>query len=659
MAIKRPSRTTLTMSLFICALCVGCGDDDTEADVGAASDGSVDGRAGDVGGSEDGGMSRDGGAPGDGGAGDAGDGGPTFGAERPDFNGDGEVNILVLGTTRGVRGGDEFAPGNVAVELESILRADPEITMPVSVVAEDIVRTASVNDDTGYRVHSMLQYYYWPEGEAARHANLRGEGDVDWDHVIIASDPRIVAGTPGYFALGVNKVAEMVRAGNAEPRLLMVWPSGGMDASVAQLEEFTYRAADGAAERMRVVPAGLAWDALPAADQDTADVHPTPNGAYLAAAGIYAQLYERSASESGYTMNDGIADVAENVGLAAAMESHFSGLRTHASAFAPGAVAARPILYHQTGTSTEAGIRGGFRGAGVNVNFIEVPDDAPFAHFNYGRANSYYEDDKRYQHDPSRFDYSFGLPFHHGRDADGMPNGGDTTMRYAMDPRVGSDPRATDLAIALYMADNDQLPESRSLPIRAMFAQAREAHGLANPDAEPFTAYRDRTHMGGDLNRASGAFLYTVLTGHCGLADEPEDTASDDWKRWVAHRTGYETAWTMMYLRRRAPGLRVIPESAESVSVTPSESGTVSISFANAPTEDVVVRITTDNPDVVMVSPSELTFTADNHADPQIVTMSAIGDPGEDLYTLSSSISSADPDFDGFVDRWEYTSIRP
>ena len=115
-----------------------------------------------------------------------------------------------------------------------------------------------------------------------------------------------------------------------------------------------------------------------------------------------------------------------------------------------------------------------------------------------------------------------------------------------------------------------------------------------------------------------------------------------------------------MHLRRRAPGFRVIPESADSVSVTPDGSATLSISFANPPTHDVVVRVSTDNAAVVMVSPTELRFTPENHATAQTITMTGLpGAAGDDLYTISSTTSSEDLDFNGFVDRWAYRAVRP
>ena len=74
-----------------------------------------------------------------------------------------------------------------------------------------------------------------------------------------------------------------------------------------------------------------------------------------------------------------------------------------------------------------------------------------------------------------------------------------------------------------------------------MFAQLREAI----PDQ---SAFRDAWHMHRDLDKASGAFMYTLLTGQCVVGEEPTDRDSSEWRTWTAHRIGYETAWTLMHL---------------------------------------------------------------------------------------------------------------
>ncbi len=61
--------------------------------------------------------------------------------------------------------------------------------------------------------------------------------------------------------------------------------------------------------------------------------------------------------------------------------------------------------------------------------------------------------------------------------------------------------------------------------------------------------------------------------------------------------------------------------SPESVSVTPTESATLALSFANPPSHEVVVRLSTDNDGAVMYTPTELVFTPEDHATEKVVTM--------------------------------------
>ncbi len=633
------TRSALSLAFMLALGSAACGDDAPGDSDDTRDDGGTTPTDGAPGG-DDAQIARDGGSP------DPGD---------PDVNGDGRLDILVLGTSRSIRqanGG--FSADGIASELQSILDGDASHGLTVNVVAEDIHATASVDVGLGqggdifsytFQSHSLAQYYHWPEGRAARHENLGGEGDTDWDHVILGADPQIVSDTPGYYALGVNTIADRVREGGAEPRLLMVWPRDGADTSADHFEEHTYRTGDGAG--IPTVAAGLAWNALSSAQRDTSAMHPSPNGAYVAAAAIYAQLFGQSASESGYTYDDEIADVAHATVESAFGAVHYEGLRTFGSPFAPAEITDRILNYDHTGTSSENGILAGLRWvlAKARVELVSG-GDAPID-FNYGRANTNFEADKRYRVDPSAFEFSLGFPMQDNG------NTGDESMLYGLDHRGDESENGTDLGVAFYMLDNDELPEARALPIRTLFAQMREA----NPDQ---SAYRDAWHMHRDLDKAVGAFIYTLLTGHCALDEEPADRSSAEWLSWMAHRIGYETAWTVMHLRGRAPGFRVLPDSEESLSVTPSTSAGLAVSFANAPTAEVVVRITTDNDDAVTVSPTELTFTPENYASPQMVTMTGRdGAAAEEIYTVSATTSSADADFDGFVDRWEYAVQRP
>lgn len=146
----------------------------------------------------------------------------------PDVNGDGRLDILVLGTEQSIRRfNGEFSTSRIASELQAILEGDSAHGLTINVVAEDIhlvERGVSVGlgqNGTAFSFdfhgHSLAQYYHWPAGRDARRANLRGEGGTDWDQVIIAADPYIVANAPGFYTVGVNEVADSVRIGGADP----------------------------------------------------------------------------------------------------------------------------------------------------------------------------------------------------------------------------------------------------------------------------------------------------------------------------------------------------------------------------------------------------------------------------------------------------------
>ncbi|MFT7073797.1 MAG: hypothetical protein ACJAX3_002797, partial [Patiriisocius sp.] len=48
-----------------------------------------------------------------------------------DINGDGTLNILVIGTTESIKSGsEEFSPFQIRTELENILTDDPSLSLP-------------------------------------------------------------------------------------------------------------------------------------------------------------------------------------------------------------------------------------------------------------------------------------------------------------------------------------------------------------------------------------------------------------------------------------------------------------------------------------------------------------------------------------------------
>ena len=101
---------------------------------------------------------------------------------------------------------------------------------------EDIYKTksltvnyssSSVHDFTS-RCYSLAQHYMWPDGKAARLANLRGEGARVWDYIALCNDPYITANFPGIFAEGVKLIREEVAkiANPAQIVLMWQWPTG-------------------------------------------------------------------------------------------------------------------------------------------------------------------------------------------------------------------------------------------------------------------------------------------------------------------------------------------------------------------------------------------------------------------------------------------------
>ncbi|MFK7811320.1 MAG: hypothetical protein AB8B59_02430 [Maribacter sp.] len=468
-----------------------------------------------------------------------------------DINGDGELNILILGTSKSIKNGAEaFSSETIASELNAILSEDATSTAVPYVESEDIYKSKDVSVALGsggteynytHYSHSLVQYYYWPEGMEARMDKLSGKGNKKWDYVVIAADPYIVSTLPGYYSLGVNKIASKVAEGGAKPLLMLMWPKANTSlSSMAYFEEFTYRTSEGAKVALETIPAGLAWQSLSNDKKDESATHPSPNGAYTAAATIYSQVYGTSASESDYEYDNSIAETVLSTVKSAAKENHFSAERNYVSPFLACDISITTIHYNHTGTSSENGILNGLNWVfGKSDRTLERDGPSPI-NFNFGRANTNFEAEKRYKIDASAFNFSFGFPMQDGAET------GDISMLYGIDKRNSQSDNGTDLGVALYMVRESELPIARAVPIRTLFAQLKEMDIVTS-------AYRDNWHMSRDLDKASAGFMYTMLTGECDLGVEPTDKTSSEWKSWAAHKIGYETAWNLMYLNSKAP----------------------------------------------------------------------------------------------------------
>ncbi len=462
-----------------------------------------------------------------------------------DINGDGTLNILVIGTSNSIENNfEEFSPNQITTELQSILSADTSISINVNVAAEDIYRTKTVSTgiagqitaNRNYYCHSLTQYYYWPDNRTSRINNLGGINGTDWDYVVINADPYMIATMPGYYSLGVNKIASVIHSGGAVPLLMMEWAK---DSSyINHFEEFTYRTAEGAIVPLQVIPAGLAWQSLPVSLIDISTGHPTPNGSYLAAASIYSTLLNRSASWSNYNYNDTIADIAEYTRNDVVGQVHFTGQPTFISPFKNCGISDTTLIYNHTGSSTEYGIFNGLQWVvSGNQKTLQFGSSAP-VHFNYGRS-SMGGGTKEYKIDSTKFDYSFGYPLQDDAST------GHLTMLYGLDKRQNATDVETDLGTARQMINQSELPYARNVPLRTIIAQMMEEIPgvLIYPIGDPW-------HMSSDVNKAIGSYIYTILTGDCTLPPIPNIcTDSTQWRSWMAHKVGQETAWNVMYLQ--------------------------------------------------------------------------------------------------------------
>ena len=591
-----------------------------------------------------------------------------------------DLDILVVGSTRSFSDSSlttwnesnvvhqaAFNPSNIAVELQSILDQDSAITETVNVVFDDIYKSDTRYVQTskdGYNTwqlhcYSLAQHFMWPAGKTNRLANLRGADGTAWDYVVIMADPYIMGNFPGMYTEGAKMLIDEVRAGTAEPILMAQWPETNSIFSVSNFNEAVYRTGDSA--DVRVVPAGKAWDSL--TPKTPSASHPTPDGAYLAAASIYAELYSQSATNSSYTYDNSIADHALSVVQTNQGVSQYSGAYTNLTPFTMKYVYKRLVSYRQTGTSTENGIQTELTQIdtlyGIDVTSTATHDPTDWD-FNYGRGNDRWEDNKDYEVNPALYDRAYGFPMHYY----GMTNA-IRHMQYGIDKQnFDDDPwytyeDGTDLGIAYNMirpfTREDSLPaDVRCIPIRLMWAKMA---ALAAPGLNPLG---DNTHMAGHLNNASAAFMLTLLSGRCPITDEPTPQGSGAWNEWLGQKIGYETAWQMAHLTTRAPGFQVLPTSTTATNVTPTNSQTLSVRFRMAPTSDVTVAVTTDDAFAGKVSPSVLTFTPANYTNIQTVTvLGETGAAGGYEFNVVLTTSSSDFVYDGITDKWDFFNTRP
>ena len=592
-----------------------------------------------------------------------------------------DVNVLIIGSSHSYSEGREhgaihekpFSPVGVGSELQNILSSDVSISGNVNVVVEDIYTNKTKDTRVGsgsnnvrsmnFHRYSLAQYYVWPEGRNARLANLRGEGGINWDYVVLMADPYLLANMPGVFAEGVQLLSKEIAKGGAETILFAQWPENTSSFSVSDFNEVVYRIGNSAG--LRVVPAGKSWGSLSHKDANVS--HPTPKGAYLSAASIYSELFNKSASASSYvfinsTSTNEIAEhvfntVKNNKGV-----SQYSGIYKGINPFQILNHTARHVDFCETGSSTENGIKPRLQGAISRLRMSNKPLGRSYAKskgpidLNYGRGNDWYEDNKDYEVNTSYYKNTIGFPM---QDNHGAKQWAPTTMLYGIDKRFYNGVYyndGTDLGIAYNMirpgTREKGLPLNvRSVPVRLMWSRIY--------DADPsLKVVPDNNHMNGILLDAIGTYMATILTGRCSVNDEP-DRSSSTWNKWYARKVAYETAWRMSHLTTRTPGFKVLPSSVDALTVDKDESEKLSVRFMFPPQSEVTVLVTSSNPSVGIVGPQKLIFTTENYNIAQEVRVKSVpGSSANAKFNIRFTTVSDDVVYNGLTDSWRYTNNR-
>ena len=132
-----------------------------------------------------------------------------------------DVNILVIGSTRdsGERHNSgvwwnsskpaftpnsaPFSPTEIGTQLQSILDQDNRGSINVQVEERYMSQGGIIGSWTAYSYNLMTWFNYpFPaDAEQARWQNLRGEGDIKWDYIVLIGDPYTMEYTPGMYSM--------------------------------------------------------------------------------------------------------------------------------------------------------------------------------------------------------------------------------------------------------------------------------------------------------------------------------------------------------------------------------------------------------------------------------------------------------------------------
>ncbi len=543
-----------------------------------------------------------------------------------------DVNVLIVGTSRDATqysssygSSKAYDITKVRAELEKILVGAGMGTVEVSL--HDF--GANYSNGTG---NQLISEFYnvdtsFPPVASDFWQNLRGESGTHWDYVILMDEPYTIEYFPGFYTLGVSEIAKEVAKGGAETVLLMTWPGNGSASSVNHYKEVVYRT--GRSLGCKVVPAGLAWQSLGGTHGAT---HPTADGAYLAAASIYSRVWgveggqDNSASTSTYAYNDTLADAVHQVVKDNKGKVQYSGAFVQPSnIFAKIGDDRREWRTAGSNSSTENTLRSFLmlsgRNSGMDIgdlNVITAPKGAFITRQDAQLDNG----------------ASINATFYYI----GSPVG------YTKDQIVNQVNVDTTTSARYFTNKLLTCPTSRLLPNCTLFAQVNKEL----PDA-PINEYQ---HAGRTYFCPVAAYLHCLNSGRCVMIPE----SAENMIEYVSYKAGYETAWKLSKLQGRAPGFQVKPSDWKRHEVDPETSETMTVRFMLPPKQNVIVNVSTNFP-WATVTPQTLTFTPENYATPQNVTVSVTAAAASlrgSLFKVNYSTTSSDEVYHNLSDSWEY-----
>ena len=556
-----------------------------------------------------------------------------------------DTNILIIASGRSFSEGrlanhqDPLNPQKIADELQKILSMDRRLGK-VKVSVDDYYTKKHIDTNIGgngqvwrleYHRYSLAQYYFWPEGRKARLKNLQGKLKVKWDVIILIDDPYLTANMPGIHAEGVKLLTQEIRKGDAKPFIFSQWPRAGTNKKAAELHEISYRVSRGLG--IRFIPAAYVWESLK--NKVEADKY------FIAANSIYRTLFYKNTT--GYEYKN----LALDRQIKSALKESFSKKKkygpiyTSETPFTMKKVTRRQIWGNHSGTSTENGLTKQLYSVFAQGSVLFKRGKNPTTKktdFNYGRANSNFEANKRYRVDPKNYDRSYGFVMQdNGRSAY-------NTMLYGIDKRTflrgNNIDDGTDMGIASDMIELKEVEKDiRTIPGRLINAKIMDY----DPKLTPVNAKGDTWHQRGHLLLAQASFVYTLLNGRYAL----DVNKTSEGQNSMMMKIGYDTAWTMSTLQARSPGFTVRPSYINLLSLKTGQQESMSICFANKPKSTVKVQVSVNGAKAV-----DLTFTEANYKTAQTFKFKNAGK----AQSVTFKTLSRDPVYHNLTDRWDYGS---